>query len=697
MSTSSDSVVPTLDQARPPMEVPRRGVFAVGAAAIAAITAASVAGASPAHAAGPADRYERTDASGASDFASAQTSANLDALGAVDPTGNSVLVRNPGDTAWEAVSLGDDGGKRLRQRVAQEVNIWDHLTDDPATNPAAFNDAWDAAMVRVAAMTTGATIRIPAGLYKMNRRATIPLNPRLTVVCDGGYATTFEATAGTYTDGAMFGTLDNGVEHRDLTWHGGVINGANIADYGIRLPRMVHGTFQDLKIVRTNAWALKINGYCNTIYNPNIYLNNGGGIDFSGIGLFGGLGNSNTNIFGGIIYANGGIGMRLANGWSMNVFGTGVEVNKVAGIIAYDVDGLNLRACYFERNGQDGYVLDGDPEDLLIKADIHLYCDAPDLFYPDPMKATRGVIIDGCAFTPYGSYDVPTPGLGQDCLVFGTSLDNVRFANVTVRGEASNLKAAIGTYNNFARARCTGLVMESNDRSDVKLFGTGNPNFSFNTAHNISDRSSRTRQNLVSTNFLGAWSAAGGSTGTIARRDGDGAHGFDAWNLTGNRRWEHTFSLPSYLRAGDLLWFGVHYQTTGADTGLLLYADSATDHDGSITSPVTPAGEWRFRSCLFKVPASATSLTVKLERIGTGSAPVAISLPIVTEVGTSTHDAIAVTRPTTYRSSAAAAPTAGAWARGTRVLPLVPAVGSPKARICTVSGSPGTWVSEGDL
>lgn len=44
-----------------------------------------------------------------------------------------------------------------------------------------------------------------------------------------------------------------------------------------------------------------------------------------------------------------------------------------------------------------------------------------------------------------------------------------------------------------------------------------------------------------------------------------------------------------------------------------------------------------------------------------------------------------------------AAPTTGAWLQGERVVNDVPTVGQPKAWVCTVAGSPGTWVSEGNL
>lgn len=44
-----------------------------------------------------------------------------------------------------------------------------------------------------------------------------------------------------------------------------------------------------------------------------------------------------------------------------------------------------------------------------------------------------------------------------------------------------------------------------------------------------------------------------------------------------------------------------------------------------------------------------------------------------------------------------AAPTTLTWERGDRVIQSQPLVGSPKGWMCTVSGTPGTWVSEGDL
>lgn len=45
----------------------------------------------------------------------------------------------------------------------------------------------------------------------------------------------------------------------------------------------------------------------------------------------------------------------------------------------------------------------------------------------------------------------------------------------------------------------------------------------------------------------------------------------------------------------------------------------------------------------------------------------------------------------------AAVPTGGTWRVGDRIVPIAPAVGSPKAWTCTTAGSPGAWTSEGNL
>lgn len=48
-------------------------------------------------------------------------------------------------------------------------------------------------------------------------------------------------------------------------------------------------------------------------------------------------------------------------------------------------------------------------------------------------------------------------------------------------------------------------------------------------------------------------------------------------------------------------------------------------------------------------------------------------------------------------TTASVVPTTGTWKVGDRIFNSAPAVGQPKSWVCTVAGSPGTWVSEGNL
>lgn len=65
-----------------------------------------------------------------------------------------------------------------------------------------------------------------------------------------------------------------------------------------------------------------------------------------------------------------------------------------------------------------------------------------------------------------------------------------------------------------------------------------------------------------------------------------------------------------------------------------------------------------------------------------------------TFVATAYRQANPNSRLTTYGG---AAPVSLTWARGDRVVQASPTVGQPKSWVCTVAGTPGTWVSEGNL
>ena len=70
---------------------------------------------------------------------------------------------------------------------------------------------------------------------------------------------------------------------------------------------------------------------------------------------------------------------------------------------------------------------------------------------------------------------------------------------------------------------------------------------------------------------------------------------------------------------------------------------------------------------------------------------------LIVWVGTSFPQSRSTLFPVNITTYASLAPTVGEWKIADRVFNSAPAVGQPKSWVCTVSGSPGTWVSEGNL
>ncbi|MFT3906201.1 MAG: hypothetical protein QM718_07860 [Steroidobacteraceae bacterium] len=106
------------------------------------------------------------------------------------------------------------------------------------------------------------------------------------------------------------------------------------------------------------------------------------------------------------------------------------------------------------------------------------------------------------------------------------------------------------------------------------------------------------------------------------------------------------------------------------------------------------------------VGAAASTFTARLRLANSGSAPIVLRLSALQIMEFDTEPAMldyyhsGLYNPgTTYPRTiaAAAAPTSGTWAAGDRCSNAEPAAGKPRGWVCTVAGSPGTWISEGNL
>lgn len=552
-------------------------------------------------------------------------------------------------------------------------------------------DDTGAIQATISAATSGTTIYIPRGFYTITAALNIPNTIVLRFVGDGMYSSRiFANPAGTIA--SIFETnsalIYDTLEFKDI----GLL-GNSKAGSGFRSEHIIHSLFQRILIIGTTATALRINdGYNNSVLDCIIAENSGNGIDASGSNV------NNLNILRNQIYANGGIGVTAANGLQINIIGNGIEGNIIAGIVSYDVKALVIDDNYFERNAATG-LLFSTPEILTVKADIFVLSAGKVLVF-DPATTVDCGSIRGNHFTPYGTGDIPSPGLSIDCPIFTTVANKLDILNNQVF-DTTKISSMVGLYNNNTRANVSSLVLHNNSSNTLKFFGVGVTSFALNTSHNINDTTLRQTTNLAMQE-VSLYAEIAGTTGSVARSSQNLNGVYPAWDIAaGDKVYGVTLTLSQYPELlGKYVWFGFFYRIQDASgTGVQLRINSGattwTDHDGTITETTTAAGIWQFKSvCKFIDPADA-SLTYMFTRIGASGNPLVISRPTLAIFGDGAVKFPVKKDPVVLLGSAA--PTVGTWAVGDRIVRTPPVVGQPKAWSCTVAGVPGTWVSEGNL
>ena len=129
--------------------------------------------------------------------------------------------------------------------------------------------------------------------------------------------------------------------------------------------------------------------------------------------------------------------------------------------------------------------------------------------------------------------------------------------------------------------------------------------------------------------------------------------------------------------------------TAVSNTGTLAaYAFDAATYSNQIVTLTIP----------FRLIAAATSVGFGIGTVGVTAMtdPVEIYHLEIYRGGVFTNG-YRTGYPTCVTWNGTADPANGTWARGDRVFNSTPTVGQPKSWVCTVAGTPGTWVSEGNL
>lgn len=462
---------------------------------------------------------------------------------------------------------------------------------------------------------------------------------------------------------------------------------ATSTNYGIYGASVNHSVIKDCYFTGFQTSAIFLSGYSNDIESNDIVTNQGTGITIGGV-------SNNVNITKNRIFDNNGIGILLNStnadaGLQINILENAIEDNQVAGIVALNTKGLNICGNYFERNSSVGYGYTS-PVAITIQADIHLLClnsQNLDLSLP---YANKSPTIRGNHTTPNGSAGVGSKSL--TAFVFTNYADNLTVENNQIF-DTTMVDGIVALYRNKNNSQINNqLIISGNSRNDVTFVSNGSlTDAQYASAHLISNKSNAICQNYADGNFLGAaWNVYSGTSGTWARADLM-YQTLPVWAMgDGDRLWGHSIDTTIYQELkGQWVYFGVWVNTQGSLTNARLLIDgnassSATDFDN--------ASAWTFKSVALQIGSAATSFWYGIQKVGTGS-DLLISGPVVGVIG-SDYIENKARYPVWDRLDY---PAAGTWKVADRVVRTVPVVGQPKAWLCTVAGSAGTWVSEGVL
>jgi hypothetical protein len=540
------------------------------------------------------------------------------------------------------VSLAVDGQRAVRtvqNKLRETYSLLDYLTGSELPSDSGMgNTLWSRFLTDVAGQSRALTLHIPSATYSHEATVTLPFDIGLTVVCDRGLQGA-RLAAGVGLNGLPMFTTTTGVLNR-FNWTGGTVIGSGLASHFIEFESVKHSTFNEIVVAGTTEYAIRANdGYANRFRNLELFTNAGGGLDLSGVNL------NNVNLEGCRIYSNDGIGVLLGNGWGVTMDGCLIEGNDIAGVVAYALRGLKINGGYFERNASTGLAYTtggGSPENVTIKADIHLLCDGKKISYDDATLGVLGAVIDGVSFTPYGTGNVPTSGLSQDCIVFATSMDNLRVTNNDVV-QTDKVSGFLGTYNQNADARCNSVVLEQNTRNDIVLLGTPSGK-TLAGIHNLSNRDEKNTNNYAP-QLVGGYSVLAGSTGTFTDNGTDYGP-FTVFKLTaGDALWGGSLDLNTYPELQNKhIWFGFDYRVQDANTTVRVQLGGSGIPGGTRQSiddveAVTATGVWNTKSVLAKTGGAGTTVFFSFSAIGTATTGLLLTVPRLCVVGISGPDA----------------------------------------------------------
>jgi hypothetical protein len=252
-------------------------------------------------------------------------------------------------------------------------------------------------------------------------------------------------------------------------------------------------------------------------------------------------------------------------------------------------------------------------------------------------EGVLGTVIDGVSFTPYGTGDVPGPGLKQDCIVFATSMEGLRMTNNDIV-ETEHTDGFLGLFNDATAAQCSSLVMEQNSRNDIVMLGTPAGN-SMTNAHNISNRDEPNGNNYASQN-IADFLVLSGTTGTLVNVPAETYGDFPVWKITtGDILWGNSLAMNDHPELQNKhIYFSFDYQVK--DTNTALYMTMGGKTSPAVLEAITATGVWNRKSVLIKTGGAGTTTFFGISVVGTATNGLRLTRPTICVVGINPGDAL---------------------------------------------------------
>jgi len=590
------------------------------------------------------------------------------------PTGATLTINGPFQAGLYQVFDGDGSVVFGSGSVSEVYPEWWGAIADGVTDCSASIEAANSS-----AAINNMEVRFVSGTYLIN--TSISWSTSLNWVGAGKSKTYIKA--GSAITAMLSGSTtigDTGLTKRTHI-HGVSFDGSSLANYAIRGVTN-HSTFENFRVTGTTTKSIYTGyGWCNLFDNLEINYNTGDGIDVS----LGGQSNSNT-ISNCRVFFNDGIGILVFGAIDVKIVGCTIESNKTSGVFVNYSNMVSIDTCYFEANSITGYTFTS-PSSINIKSDIIVNGSGT----PTAIAVASPSTVDVRACTvssSYTNYFVYAPGsastvidnnhcgLGTPILLgaYGSSTASPSYGDLRGMDIRSN-------YGFVTKVDISPMPTTLNYTSPYQRLDLSKPNINiaevnlekwFNVFTGVGGSFwQRSAQTFDSKPSLTVYESGAAVTGTSS------TYGFQI-NVANYPQYQNKYVSFSVWVKGPFVGDGY--------VGVLC--------GGAISSSNENNTGWVLKQGLVKFGTSGTWNfgVYKSGAAGTFYA----TAPVLSELGTNINTLVGqqVGRTTFYLS---AAPTIGTWKLGDRVVNTSPAVGQPKGWICTVAGTPGTWVSEGNL